>query len=118
MSLVPVDSAYVVANYKETQLGHVRAGQPVTISIDMYPGRLFRGRIDSLSPASGQEFALLPPDNATGNFTKVVQRIPVKIVLDAAPSRADVLRPGMSVITTIDTKASDQASSIALVSKD
>ena len=118
MSLVPVGSAYVVANYKETQLTHVHPGQPVAISIDMYPGRQFRGRIDSLSPASGQEFALLPPDNATGNFTKVVQRIPVKIVLDAAPSRADVLRPGMSVITTIDTKASDQASSIALVSKD
>jgi len=118
MSLVPVDSAYVVANYKETQLGHVRAGQPVTISIDMYPGRLFRGRIDSLSPASGQEFALLPPDNATGNFTKVVQRIPVKIVLDATQSRADVLRPGMSVIATIDTKAGNQPPTIALLSKE
>ena len=118
MSLVPVSSAYVVANYKETQLAHVHPGQPVAISIDMYPGRLFRGHIDSLSPASGQEFALLPPDNATGNFTKVVQRIPVKIVLDAAQPRADVLRPGMSVITTIDTKASDQASRIAVVSKD
>jgi membrane fusion protein, multidrug efflux system len=118
MSLVPVSSAYVVANYKETQLAHVRPGQPVAISIDMYPGRLFQGHIDSLSPASGQEFALLPPDNATGNFTKVVQRIPVKIVLDAAQPQSDVLRPGMSVITTIDTKASDQASNIAVVSKD
>jgi len=118
MSLVPVDSAYVVANYKETQLAHVRPGQPVTISIDMYPGRLFRGRIDSLSPASGQEFALLPPDNATGNFTKVVQRIPVKIVLDATQSRPDVLRPGMSVITTIDIKVGDQPPTIAVVSKE
>jgi len=117
MSLVPIDSAYVVANYKETQLAHVRPGQPVTISIDMYPGRLFRGRIDSLSPASGQEFALLPPDNATGNFTKVVQRIPVKIVLDATQSPADVLRPGMSVITTIDTKAGDQPPTIALTAR-
>jgi len=83
----------------------------------MYPGRLFRGRIDSLSPASGQEFALLPPDNATGNFTKVVQRIPVKIVLDATQSPADVLRPGMSVITTIDTKAGDQPPTIALTAR-
>jgi membrane fusion protein, multidrug efflux system len=118
MSLVPLEAAYVVANYKETQLTHVRPGQPVTISIDMYPGRLFRGHIDSLSPASGQEFALLPPDNATGNFTKVVQRIPVKVVLDATQSRSDVLRPGMSVITTIDTKAGDQRPTIALVSKE
>jgi membrane fusion protein (multidrug efflux system) len=118
MSLVPVEAAYVVANYKETQLTHVRPGQPVAISIDMYPGRLFRGHIDSLSPASGQEFALLPPDNATGNFTKVVQRIPVKIVLDATQSRSDVLRPGMSVITTINTKAGDQRPAIALVSKE
>jgi len=118
MSLVPVDSAYVVANYKETQLTHVRPGQPVAISVDMYPGRRFRGRIDSLSPASGQEFALLPPDNATGNFTKVVQRIPVKIVLDATQSPADVLRPGMSVVTTIDTKAGDRGPATALVSKD
>ena len=108
MSLVPVGSAYVIANYKETQLTNVRAGQPVEISVDTYPGRRFRGRIDSLAPASGQEFALLPPDNATGNFTKVVQRIPVKIVLDSSQSKTDVLRPGMSVIATIDTKAPEQ----------
>jgi membrane fusion protein (multidrug efflux system) len=116
MSLVPVDTAYVVANYKETQLTHVRPGQSVAISVDMYPGHRFRGRIDSLAPASGQEFALLPPDNATGNFTKVVQRIPVKIVLDATQSRADVLRPGMSVIATIDTKAGLHRPATALVS--
>jgi membrane fusion protein (multidrug efflux system) len=117
MALVPVDAAYVVANYKETQLTHVRPGQPVAISVDMYPGHRFRGRIDSLAPASGQEFALLPPDNATGNFTKVVQRIPVKIVLDAPQSQADVLRPGMSVITTIDTKAAEQSPATTLASK-
>ena len=116
--LVPVDLAYVVANYKETQLASVQRGQPVTISVDMYPGRRFRGHIDSLSPASGQEFALLPPDNATGNFTKVVQRIPVKIVLDPAQSPTEVLRPGMSVITTIDTKVANLSAATTLVRND
>ncbi|KAK0348814.1 hypothetical protein LTR94_035643, partial [Friedmanniomyces endolithicus] len=70
MSLVPSNGAYVVANFKETQLGHVRAGQPVDIEVDMFPGKAVHGHVDSLAPASGQEFALLPPDNATGNFTK------------------------------------------------
>ena len=83
MAVVPVDAVYVVANYKETQLTDVRAGQPVEIEVDIFPGQVFKGRVDSVAPASGQEFALLPPDNATGNFTKIVQRIPVKIVLDA-----------------------------------
>jgi membrane fusion protein, multidrug efflux system len=102
MSLVPSDGAYVIANFKETQLGHVRAGQAVDIEVDMFPGKSVHGHVDSLAPASGQEFALLPPDNATGNFTKIVQRIPVKIVLD----RGDIdLRPGMSVIPRIQTKA-------------
>jgi membrane fusion protein (multidrug efflux system) len=101
MSLVPSHGAYVIANFKETQLGKVRAGQPVDIEVDMFPGKAVHGRVDSLAPASGQEFALLPPDNATGNFTKVVQRIPVKIVLDSTD--AD-LRPGMSVIPSIQTK--------------
>src|SRR5262245_11500341 len=101
MSLVPSNGAYVIANYKETQLGNVRAGQPVDIEVDMFPGKAVHGHVDSLAPASGQEFALLPPDNATGNFTKIVQRIPVKILLDGAD--AD-LRPGMSVIPSIQTK--------------
>ncbi|WP_046868393.1 HlyD family secretion protein [Microvirga massiliensis] len=105
MAVVPTEAAYIIANYKETQLTNVRAGQPVEVEVDMFPGQAFRGRVDSLSPASGQEFALLPPDNATGNFTKVVQRIPVKIVLDAGGPLAVVLRPGMSVYPTIDTKA-------------
>jgi membrane fusion protein, multidrug efflux system len=101
MSLVPSRGAYVVANYKETQLSDVRPGQPVDIEVDMFPGKTVHGHVDSLAPASGQEFALLPPDNATGNFTKVVQRIPVKIALDSF----DVdLRPGMSVIPSIQTK--------------
>jgi membrane fusion protein (multidrug efflux system) len=100
MSLVPASGAYVIANFKETQLTDVRKGQKADIVIDMFPGQVVHGHVDSLAPASGQEFALLPPDNATGNFTKVVQRIPVKIVLDATPVE---LRPGMSVIPTIET---------------
>ena len=104
MSLVPSNGAYVVANFKETQLGQVRAGQPVEIEVDMFPGKAVRGHVDSLAPASGQEFALLPPDNATGNFTKIVQRIPVKIVLDSADTD---LRPGMSVIPRIQTRAAE-----------
>jgi membrane fusion protein (multidrug efflux system) len=101
MSLVPASGAYVIANFKETQLTNVQAGQSVDIDVDMFPGRPVHGHVDSLAPASGQEFALLPPDNATGNFTKVVQRIPVKIALDASSVE---LRPGMSVIPTIQTQ--------------
>ncbi|NTJ68120.1 HlyD family secretion protein [Agrobacterium rhizogenes] len=105
MSLVPTDQAYVVANYKETQLTNVHAGQPVDIEVDMFPGKVFHGHVDSLAPASGQEFALLPPDNATGNFTKVVQRIPVRIALDPQTMNGGELRPGMSVEPSINTKA-------------
>ena len=104
MSVVPVSQAYIVANYKETQLTNVRPGQPVEIEVDTFPGVAVRGHVDSIAPASGQEFALLPPDNATGNFTKIVQRIPVKIVLDAGGPLAGDLRPGMSVYPAIDTK--------------
>jgi membrane fusion protein, multidrug efflux system len=103
MSLVPANGAYVVANFKETQLTDVRKGQAVDIKVDMFPGQVVHGHVDSIAPASGQEFALLPPDNATGNFTKVVQRIPVKIVLDAAIQSGIELRPGMSVIPTVET---------------
>jgi membrane fusion protein (multidrug efflux system) len=106
MSLVPVSGAYIIANYKETQLTTVHEGQPVAIAVDMFPGKVVRGHVDSLAPASGQEFALLPPDNATGNFTKVVQRIPVKIALDGG-ARIE-LRPGMSVIPTIETHTRQQ----------
>lgn len=104
MSVVPVASAYIVANFKETQLTDVRKGQAVDIDVDMFPGHVVHGHVDSIAPASGQEFALLPPDNATGNFTKVVQRIPVKIVLDGNNANVD-LRPGMSVIPTIETRS-------------
>jgi membrane fusion protein (multidrug efflux system) len=104
MAVVPLDAVYVVANFKETQLTHVRNGQPVEIEIDSFRGTRLKGHVDSLSPASGLEFALLPPDNATGNFTKIVQRVPVKIVLDDR-SLTGLLRPGMSAEPTIDTKA-------------
>jgi membrane fusion protein (multidrug efflux system) len=116
MSVVPASGAYVIANYKETQLTHVHEGQPVDVSVDMFPGQLVHGRVDSLAPASGQEFALLPPDNATGNFTKIVQRIPVKIVLEGgAPIE---LRPGMSVVPHISTKLhNDESSKIASIQR-
>jgi membrane fusion protein, multidrug efflux system len=104
MAVVPVADAYIVANYKETQLTDVHPGQKVTVEVDMFPGQKLHGHVDSLAPASGQEFALLPPDNATGNFTKIVQRIPVKIVLDPGSPLAGGLRPGMSVYPTIETK--------------
>jgi membrane fusion protein, multidrug efflux system len=104
MAVVPLDQVYVVANFKETQLTHVRDGQPVELSVDSFHSTKLKGHVDSLSPASGLEFALLPPDNATGNFTKIVQRVPVKIVLDDQ-SLNGLLRPGMSALPTIDTKA-------------
>ncbi len=109
MAVVPLQAVYIVANYKETQLTDVRPGQPVTIEVDTYPGAKVTGHVDSVAPASGQEFALLPPDNATGNFTKIVQRIPVKIVVDANDALANLLRPGMSVEPTIDTKPASPA---------
>ena len=117
MAVVPVSTAYIIANYKETQLADVRPGQKVEVDVDTFPGHPFRGRVDSIAPASGQEFALLPPDNATGNFTKVVQRIPVKIVLDPGSPLADALRPGMSVTPTIDTKVPDREARAAVASK-
>jgi membrane fusion protein (multidrug efflux system) len=107
MALVPLQAVYVSANYKETQLTDVRPGQPVTIGVDMFPDTVVHGHVDSIAPAAGQEFSLLPPDNATGNFTKIVQRIPVRIVIERGDPLAGMLRPGMSVEPTIDTKAGD-----------
>ncbi|MBR0751891.1 HlyD family secretion protein [Bradyrhizobium jicamae] len=104
MAVVPLDQVYVVANFKETQLTHVRNGQPVELTVDGFHGTKLKGHVDSLSPASGLEFALLPPDNATGNFTKIVQRVPVKIVLDDHRLKG-LLRPGMSAEPVVDTKA-------------
>jgi len=101
LAIVPHDT-YVVANFKETQLARVRLNQPVQVEVDALGGRHLHGRVESFSPASGAEFALLPPDNATGNFTKIVQRMPLRIALD--PGETDALRPGMSVVATIDTQ--------------
>jgi membrane fusion protein (multidrug efflux system) len=103
ISVVPLPNVWVIANYKETQMTHVREGQAARVTVDAFPGAVLHGHVDGWSPASGAQFSLLPPDNATGNFTKVVQRIPVKIVLDSDPAAAWLLRPGMSVIATIDT---------------
>jgi membrane fusion protein (multidrug efflux system) len=103
ISVVPLRNVWVIANYKETQLTHVKIGQRAEITVDTFPGVVVMGRVDSISPASGSQFTLLPPDNATGNFTKVVQRIPVKITLDLGHPLTGELRPGMSVIATIRT---------------
>jgi membrane fusion protein, multidrug efflux system len=97
------DTKWVQANYRETQLTNMKVGDPAELRIDTYPGKVFSGRVIEIAPASGSQFALLPPDNATGNYTKVVQRIPVKISFDDA-NAAMALRPGLSVIATIRTK--------------
>ncbi|MDB5518285.1 MAG: HlyD family secretion protein [Tardiphaga sp.] len=106
INVVPLPNVYVIANYKETQLTHVRPGQVVDMTIDTFPNETLRGRVERISPASGSQFALLPPDNATGNFTKVVQRVPVRIALDPGQKLIDRLLPGMSAVTRIHT---DQA---------
>ena len=106
MAVVPLAAVYVVANFEETQLAGMRQGEPVELAVDTYSGATVKGHVDSVAPTSGQEFALLPPDNATGNFTKIVQRIPVKIAIDPNdPLRGD-LRPGMSVTATVNTRMS------------
>ena len=103
-SLVPLGDVYVDANFKETQLAELRVGQPVTIEVDALPDHGIKGSVVSVAPASGSVFSLLPPDNATGNFTKIVQRIPVRIRVPAAVAGQDLLRPGMSVVVNVDTK--------------
>ena len=105
MSLVDERAVWVVANMKETQLDDIVVGQPVEVEVDAYKGRTFTGRVESIQGATGARFALLPPDNATGNFTKVVQRIPVRIAFDRPPADAPPLRPGMSVEVAVDTRA-------------
>ncbi len=112
MAVVPLHAVYVIANFKETQLTFVRPGQTVEIKVDSFPDVAIKGHVDSVSPASGLEFSLLPPDNATGNFTKIVQRIPVKIVIDDE-RLAGLLRSGMSVIPDIDTKAAQTSAAAA-----
>jgi membrane fusion protein, multidrug efflux system len=97
------DTRWVQANYRETQLAHMKVGDPAEIRVDVYPGRVWKGHVVEIAPASGSQFALLPPDNATGNFTKVVQRVPVKIAFDDT-SHAAELRPGLSVVAEVRTK--------------
>ncbi len=104
MTVIPLDRIWITANFKETQLAAMRPGQRVTVKVDAYGGREFNGKVDSIAAATGSRFSLLPPDNATGNFVKVVQRVPVKILLDDGQDKEDVLRPGMSVTPTIYTK--------------
>jgi membrane fusion protein (multidrug efflux system) len=103
------NTMWVQANYKETQLRNVMRGDEAVVTVDAFPGVVLRGHVEDLSPASGSQFALLPPDNATGNFTKIVQRIPVKIVLEIDPPRADRLRPGMSVTAEIKTRGKTES---------
>ena len=104
LALVQIDQIWVTANFKETQLKNMKPGQRVTVDVDAFGGREFRGKVDSISGATGARFSLLPPENATGNFVKVVQRVPVKIVLDEGQDAEHMLRPGMSVTPTVYTK--------------
>jgi membrane fusion protein, multidrug efflux system len=105
LSIVPAHGLWVDANFKEDQLAHMRAGQPVTIVADVLPGRTFTGNVVSLAPATGSTFAVIPPENATGNFTKIVQRVPVRIAIADGAGTLGLLRPGLSVTATIDTRA-------------
>jgi membrane fusion protein (multidrug efflux system) len=106
MVVVPAHGLWIDANFKEDQLEHLRVGQAVDIHADADPGRAFRGHIVSLAPATGAQFSVLPPENATGNFTKIVQRVPVRIVLDGKDGDLALLRPGLSVKASVNTKAS------------
>jgi membrane fusion protein (multidrug efflux system) len=105
LALVDLNRIWIVANFKETQIKKMRAGQPVDIQVDAYPGVEFKGRVDSLQPGTGAVFSLLPPENATGNFVKIVQRVPVKIIFDSAPDPAHPLYPGLSVVPYVDIAA-------------
>ena len=105
IAVLPLPNIWTLANFKETQMTNIRVGQPARVTVDAFPDLKLTGHVDSWSPGTGSTFALLPPDNATGNFTKVVQRVPVKIVLDNNPSLGALVRPGMSVEATVDTGA-------------
>ena len=109
MSIVPVHDIYLVANFKETQLGHLYRGERVDVVLDTFPDRTLAGEIDSLAPGTGAQFALLPAENATGNFTKIVQRVPVKILIDPNSLHGIELRPGLSAVATVDTRTAPEA---------
>lgn len=118
LALVDLDNIWVSANFKETQLTKMLPGQKAVIDVDAFPDEHFTGVVESVSPASGAEFSLLPPDNATGNFTKIVQRVPVKIVLDHSNPKVVQLRPGMSVIAYIDTRSGPETPKESLTQDD
>jgi membrane fusion protein, multidrug efflux system len=117
LSIVPTTDLWIEANYRETQVGRMRVADPVRIGIDSYPGRSFCGYVESIAPASGSEFALIPPDNATGNFTKIVRRFTVRIRFNARENEASLARPGMSVETAVAVSTSDGASQTARAAK-
>ena len=104
MAIIPLDTVWVTANFKETQLTNLRPGQKAVVTVDAYGGRRFTGHVDSIAAATGARFSLLPPENATGNWVKVVQRVPVKIELDDEQDAEHLLRPGMSVVPTVYTR--------------
>ena len=104
MSLIPLDSVYVEANFKETQLGALKPGQKVKLIVDAYAKQTIEGTVESVAPASGAQYSMLPPENATGNFTKIVQRVPVRIRVPAEVAKTGILRPGMSVVVDVDTR--------------
>jgi membrane fusion protein, multidrug efflux system len=104
MAVVDLDNLYVVANYKETEMGHIRPGQAARIEVDAFPGKVFTGKVDSIMAGTGVSFSLFPAENATGNYVKIVQRIPIKIVLDPDADKDHVLRVGMSVVPTVLAK--------------
>ncbi len=109
LALVPTDAVYVDANFKETQLAELKPGQSVAVTVDAYPGLRIEGTVASIAPASGSEFSLLPPDNATGNFTKIVQRVAVRVRLPADVAEQGLIRPGMSVVAAVDTRTGGTA---------
>ena len=104
MAIVPAEGLWVDANFKETQLARLRPGMPATIEADVLPGERLHGHVASLAPATGAEFSVLPPENATGNFTRIVQRVPVRILLDGDDARLGRLRPGLSVTAAVDER--------------
>lgn len=117
LSVVPAKGLWIDANFKEDQLAHMQVGQAVSIRADILPGREFHGHVESLAPATGAQFSVLPPENATGNFTKIVQRVPVRVRLDSVDADFGALRPGLSVIAQVNTRDAPQPSDVALASR-
>ncbi|MHC2148988.1 HlyD family secretion protein [Pseudomonas sp. 210_17 TE3656] len=117
LSVVPAKGLWIDANFKEDQLAHMQVGQAVSIRADILPGREFHGHVESLAPATGAQFSVLPPENATGNFTKIVQRVPVRVRLDSVDADFGALRPGLSVVAQVNTRDAPQPSDVALASR-